>query len=323
MHFKSSPQAPLPAGEGSNIHRNLLPSPYICAKWHCFIYDIVLITFYYEVIEEMINNSNNSLKDRLSAKTLDNRFLNEMYQGLNCSRFEAMAILEKVHEVFGTLFEKSGVIKPGQMQLVAISESVAPNVPLSEGEQKLVTLTYDAGEEDLEIRKKEGVPGLRQFRLQRMAVEAFQQGALLTVEDFAYRIFNCGVRTILRDIKQLRGRKIHVPLRSNVKDMGRAVTHRKLIIHLWLQGKEYSEIAMQSYHSIESVRNYVDKFKRSLLLFNEGFDITTIAFLIKISSSLARECLDIYENSDIAEHRREELEYYVKKKRCADFNQRI
>jgi hypothetical protein len=265
----------------------------------------------------MINNSNNTRKDRLLAKNLDTKFANEMHHGLNCSRFEAMAILEKVHEVYEPLFEQSGTLKPGQIQLVVMSEAVPPNVPLAEGEQKLVTLTYDAGKEDLEVRTKEGVPGLRRYRLQRIAVEAFQQGALMTVEDFAYRVFNCGVRTLLRDIELLRKKKINVPLRSNVKDMGRATTHRKLIISLWLQGNEYAEIAKKSYHSVVSVHNYIDKFKRCMFLLNEGLEIRTIAFLIKVSPSLVREFIDIYENSEIAEHRREELDECVKKNKSS------
>ncbi|MCH8962859.1 MAG: hypothetical protein IH820_16505 [Bacteroidetes bacterium] len=38
-----------------------------------------------------------------------------------------------------------------------------------------------------------------------MAHEALDQGALLTAEDLAYRIFNCGLRTISRDLKMLAG----------------------------------------------------------------------------------------------------------------------
>ena len=36
-----------------------------------------------------------------------------------------------------------------------------------------------------------------------MAQEALDQGGLLTAEDFAFRIFNCGLRTISRDLKAL------------------------------------------------------------------------------------------------------------------------
>jgi hypothetical protein len=291
------------------------------------LYDILTIWYFLSIIQGvlaiMINNSNNSRWDRLSAKNLDQQFLGEMLHGLNCSRFEALAILDKVHQVFNPLFENSGTIKPGQIQLIVVSSDVAPNVPLAEAKQQMVTLTFDSGAEDLEIRKEQGVVGLRRARMQRMAIEAFQQGGLMTIEDFAYRVFNCGVRTLLGDLAALRDQDIVVPLRSTVKDMGRAITHRKLIIELWLQGKEYSEIARASFHSVEAVYNYVDKFKRSITLMQEGFDINTTGFLVKVSPKLAEEFLRIYKDADIVEHRRREIEECIKKNNCTGEYERI
>jgi hypothetical protein len=265
----------------------------------------------------MINNSNRTRWDRLSAKDMDHQFVNEMLHGLNCSRFEAAAILEKVHEVYGPLFDCSGVIKPGQIQIMVIANTVAPNVPLAEARQQLVTLTMDTGSEDLKVRKEQGVIALRRRRLERMAVESFQQGGLMTVEDFAFRVFNCGICTILRDLSKLRKEGISIPLRSTVKDMGRAISHRKLIITQWLQGNEYSDIAKNSYHSIESVYNYVDKFKRAMLLVNEGFDIQTTSFLARISPSLAQEFASLYRHADMVEHRKAEIESCFKKNRLS------
>ena len=65
---------------------------------------------------------------------------------------------------------------------MVVASSVAPNVPLSEAQQQLVTLTLDSGDEDLKVRKKQGVIALRRQRFERMAIEAFQQGGLMTVE---------------------------------------------------------------------------------------------------------------------------------------------
>ena len=84
--------------------------------------------------------------DRLEAKSLDQQFISEMREGLSCSPIEARGIAEKVHEIYGPLFEASANPQPGQIQLVVIDASVAPNVPLSQATQKLVRLTLDAGE---------------------------------------------------------------------------------------------------------------------------------------------------------------------------------
>ena len=48
-----------------------------------------------------------------------------------------------------------------------------------------------------------GTVALRQRRIERIAQKALDQGALLTAEDLAFRIFNCGLRIISRDLQAL------------------------------------------------------------------------------------------------------------------------
>jgi hypothetical protein len=262
----------------------------------------------------MINNTSLGYWSRLQAKSLDAQFVNEMVTGLNCSPFEADAIVEKVHEIYTPLLETSQGLKPGQIQVTVVDASVAPNVPLVKAKQRLVTLTLHAGVEDIETRKKGSVPALRQRRLCRMCQEAFQQGGLLTLEDLA-NLFNCGVRTLVYDLADLRKKNIVPPLRSTTKDMGRAITHRRLIITLWLQGFEYSEIARKASHSVDSVANYVDKFKRCAALFASGFDVHTVALMVKLSTPLTQEFQRIHADLQGVPHRLRELEGFFKKNR--------
>jgi hypothetical protein len=269
----------------------------------------------------MINNTNFTHWNRLQAKSLDSQFVNEMVAGLNCSPFEAEAIVEKVHEIYTPLLETSQGLKPGQIQMTIIDASVAPNIPLVKAKQRLVTLTLHAGQEDIEARKNGSVPELRQKRLCRMCQEAFQQEGLLTLEDLA-NLFNCGVRTLVNDLAALRKKNIVPALRSTTKDMGRAITHRKLIITLWLQGFEYSEIARKASHSIDSVANYVDKFKRCAALFSSGFDVHTVALMVKLSTPLTQELQRIHSNLNGVPHRLRELEEFLKKNRIRSLKRR-
>lgn len=261
----------------------------------------------------MLPNTSPTKWDRLELKQLDNRFIAEIIGGLDCSRFEAQAILETVYKVFGPYFDSSPTLKPGQVLFTAISEDTAPNVQLNHARYVTVALTLDAGSDDLHIRRELGVPGLRRARMQRMSIEAFQQGGLLTVEDLAHRLLNCGERTISRDLAELENEGILLPLRSMVKDMGRALSHRELIIAQWLAGKEYSEIAHATHHSIAAVQNYVHAFKRIAALVDEGYDVHTISFLVKVSASLAEAYIALYQTVEAVPHRREELKNYLKK----------
>ena len=263
---------------------------------------------------QMINNTSFAHWNRLQAKSLDAQFKNEMVTGLNCSPFEAEAIVETVHKVYRPLFETSPELKPGQIQFTVVDASVAPNVPLSRAKQRLVTLTLHHGEADIEVRKSGSVPVLRQKRLCRMCQEAFQQGGLLTLEDLA-NLFNCGVRTLVNDLAALRKQNIVPPLRSTVKDMGRAITHRRQIITLWLQGFEYSDIALKACHSVDSVANYVEKFKRCAALFASGFDVHAVALMVKLSTSLTHEFQQIHAKMQGVPHRLREIEEFLKKNR--------
>ena len=312
--------------------------PYICAIWQ---YDIkffdIIVKFVYKIcgmerrrsrsgiphiwtiifffLLLMINNSSLQKWDRLKQKQQDTQFVNILIQGMNCSRFEAKAILNAVYETYQPFFDNSGTMKPGQVLFEVVSVENGAQKKLSECKMISVVLTLDAGEEDLQVRKQLGVQGLRRHRLERIVNEAFQQGGLLTVEDIANRLLNCGERTLCRDIKAFKEQDIVLPLRSTIRDMGKSVTHRSLIIKHWLSGKEYSEIARATHHSIDAVANYVDKFKRVVCLAKNNYEIKTIAFLVKLSPSLTQEYYELHQTTDAVAHRREELDELIKKSR--------
>lgn len=261
----------------------------------------------------MINNSSLLKWERLSQKQLDTQFINILKKGMNCSSFEASAIKNVVYDVYHPFFDNLGTLNPGQMLFEVVSIENGPQRQLSDCKMVSVIITLDAGISDLEVKKVLGVIGLRRHRLQRVANEAFQQGGLLTVEDIANRLLNCGERTVCRDIKALKEQNIVLPLRSTIKDMGKAITHRTLIVKHWLLGLEYTEIARRTSHSVNSVANYVDKFKRVVCLAKSNHEINTIAFLVKISPYLAQQYYDLHQNIKAAEYRNEELNDLVKK----------
>ena len=276
------------------------------------VYTGILLTCF--PVCHMINNTSLQTFLRLSQKNLESQFQNELIRGLNCSPFEANAIIDVMFRIYSPFLSSNGSLLPGQMLFTVLSVDNSPSLSLAESKMVTVTLTMDKPDEDLQIRENFGVIALRQHRIQRVATEAFMQDGILGAEDLAYRLFNCGMRTISRDLADLRKRGIIVPLRSTVHDMGRTISHRAMIVKLWLQGKEYSDISRDAFHSVSSVQNYVDKFKRVVTLVQDGYDIHTVAFLVKISAGLVEEYFNLYKNNELASHRRLELDTFLKKK---------
>lgn len=264
----------------------------------------------------MINNTNPQRGHRISAKSIDAQFRLAMQKGLNCSPFEAQIMVEKVHELYGPLFDTSLTIQPGQVQICVVDTSVPPGVPLQQAAQKLVTIGL-LTPEDVDFQQQQGIPALRRKRLVRICEEAFQQGGLFTLEDLSF-LFNCSLRTLVYDLAALRRQNLLPPLRSTVKDMGRALSHRRQILALWLEGQEYSEIARRSHHTVQSVSNYVEKFKRCVALRKNQFDIPTTAFLARLSIPLVQEFENLYAQVRPAAHRQQELKDFFKKSLPAD-----
>ncbi len=235
---------------------------------------------------------------RLSVKTLDQVFIIRAREGLACSLFEAKALTDLVREVYFPWLSQPEAVQAGQLALIAVSADEPPHKPLSKCKMVPLVVTLYAGEEDYRYRLEHGIEGvarLRQRLIHRMAQEALDQGALLTAEDLAFRIFNCGLRTISRDLKALKEQGLVVPLRSQQQDAGRALSHRAEAVELYLKRYTFTQIRERIYHSLTSIANYVVTFTLVVAHSRDGHSVDEIAFLMQISPSLVRQYQALYQ----------------------------
>lgn len=242
----------------------------------------------------MIVDRKAMLEGRLAAKDLDHQFRNRIEQGMGCSPFVSEAIVTVVHEVYLPVLDSQANLKAGQMLFQCLSKNNGSTTRIADAEQITVVLTIDAGRIDQDVRKQKGVDGLRRFRLCRVCSEAYNQGGLLTVEDIAYRLLNVGERTIVRDLSLIRKDGENPPLRSTIKDMGRTVSHKAVLIKNWLKGDELSDLNRKYNHSFSAIESYINTFKRVVFLKHEGYTVERIAYMQKISGALVKTYLDLW-----------------------------
>jgi hypothetical protein len=255
----------------------------------------------------MIRQPEREQLNRLTAKTLDQVFAMRVKEGMGCSQFEAQALTDLVKEVYFPWLAQPEVIQAGQLAMTVVSADEPGHKPLAQCQMVPVVLTLYAGEEDhvyrLSQKGAQGTVALRRRQIVRMAQEALDQGALLTAEDFAFRIFNCGLRTISRDLKALAEEGIVVPLRSQQKDAGRALTHRVQAVELYLKRHTFTQIRQRIRHSLASISNYVVTFAVVVAHTRDDHAVDEIAFLMQISPSLVRAYQALYERYDRPEYR--------------------
>lgn len=251
------------------------------------------------------------LENRCNAKTLDSMFRRAIEHGANCSPFVSGAILNVVKNVFPVSEDdEDSNLQIGRVRLLVVAAEELPGKKLEDCLKVAVNLTLDAGPDDLEVRQRQGVPGLRRARLLRMAVEAREQGGLLTYEDLAFRLLGCGTRTIVRDVDNLQKEGVTVPTRGQQQDIGPGVTHRVQAVRLFLQGCQAREIARRLYHSLRSIENYVDTFTRVAILSERGHPEDEIGFIVQRSTGLVaayRRLFDEHRDQPAVRHRMSEL----------------
>lgn len=236
-------------------------------------------------------------QQRISQKTLDQTFLSLIEKGAKCPPFVSNAILNTARIVF-CLNEAHGhdTLKPGQMKVVGVAAHEPAGKPIAQCEKKTCVVTLFSGDEDRQTRIDYGISGLRRAKLLRIATESWEQGVLLTHEDFAHQILHCGLRTIARDIKYFKEHEIMVPTRGQQLDIGRGTSHKIMAVeYLITKRKNEHEIAKMLYHSLQAIERYTLCFSRVALLTEQGIAVNDMAFIVQISAQLVAEYLALYQ----------------------------
>ena len=190
--------------------------------------------------------------ERLESKTLDAQLRQILVAGLACSPFEAAAVLDAVKEVYAPFFDgpDAAASQPGRVTLVAVAADEPAGKAVADCHKRTVSLTLHRGASDDRLLDELGPRGFRRERIPDLCQQALSQGALLTREDLACRLFLVGLRTISRDLAWLRAHdRRPLPLRGTVHDIGPVLTHRVEVVRLALEGKTTSEICTILRHS--------------------------------------------------------------------------
>lgn len=159
---------------------------------------------------------------------------------------------------------RDGQLKEGQVEATVISVEERSGKMIERMERKKVRITLDDGVDDIVTLKEFGRRGLRQVRLQRMTEEALDQGGVLSQEDLSKHL-QTSIRTIKRDIGELKGRGVEIITRGVLHNIGRGQTHKVKIIGMYLEGMTYSELKRRTRHSVGAIKRYLESFTKVLM----------------------------------------------------------
>lgn len=233
-----------------------------------------------------------SFFDRMSAKTVSSLLCAHLQGHYRLSPAAAESLSADLLR-YAQLTDQPGR-RDGQVVYQAVALDEPPGKPLRACRKVTVRLTLFS-QEDLARFRQAGRAALTRHVMARIAREAVEQGASLTVEDEAW-LLRISPSTIKRHRKQLARERVDLPLRGDLSDAGPSVTHRDAIVKLFLLGYSETEIALRCQHRLECVETYIYDFLRVALLAQEGKAPATICRVVKLSHSKVKAIVHLYEN---------------------------
>jgi len=241
---------------------------------------------------------------RLQGKTLENvllyRFLH--HYGYDKGPITARAIVRDIvqlideHFIVTALPNDQHFLHYGQLTWMAVPIEERPHKYQSVAETKLkpVVLSFCTDDDIAHLAHGFDSKTLRKKRLARWVDEAFDQGALLTQLDLAMLLGVCDavVSQYVNEIQRETGRLL--PTRGNIHDLSGAITHKREIITLYLEGYLTPEIAQKTQHANESVDRYIRDYHRVETLWRHGItDLDTMSHLSRLAKPVIEQYIDL------------------------------
>lgn len=240
---------------------------------------------------------------RLEAKSLRQlllyRFLN--HYGYDKGEITASAIIDDILKLIEDYFLVSTLdhdlhhIHYGQLVWMAVPTNEYPKrgKTLSETRMKPVVLSFVTDDDIAHIAHGFDSKTLRKKRLQRWLDEAFDQGALLTQLDLAALLGVCDA-VVSQYVQEIQKEGTLLPTRGNIHDLSGAITHKREIITLYLEGYLTPDIAIKTKHSNEAVDRYIRDYHRVEILWKHGItNLDQISQLGRLSKRVVQQYVDL------------------------------
>lgn len=167
------------------------------------------------------------------------------------------------------------------------------NTPL-----KPIVLTLFS-QKDIDDRLKgSSLPEIRSRRIIDLFNEAYEQGTVLSSTDIAM-LLGISSGTVSKTVREyMLAHNTTVPTRGTIHDLGRALTHKKIIIRLYLQGYQQPEIERMTKHTGQAIDRYIKDFKRVSLLYRKKMKIHEISMSLSMSQGLIHEYIEIIKEQE-------------------------
>ena len=201
-------------------------------------------------------------------------------------------IVTKVMEIVDSFTPPLSTIKPGQVVWMAvdIEEKNTPQKGMDKTRLVPVILTLIDKEDIAKLTKGEKLIDVRMYAITRILKEAYKQGGLLSLMDISLLMY-LSQSEISKQFRRYMEKHEVLPTRGTLQDLGPTTTHKAKIVAKSLEGKQPPDIARETCHSIDAVKNYIQDYNRVKMAIDKGIKEEEISMIVKLSPRLVEEYL--------------------------------
>lgn len=221
--------------------------------------------------------------------------LNSEYKFLGGDKVQEMFVND-VLKLFKEYNKDAWNLEPGQTMWFAVSadEKQGYGKPLEKTRITPVILSV-VHDEDRKTRENGySHKELRKFKIARILREAYKQKGVLSQADVA-EMLGVSTGTVSKDIREYQTEnQVVLPYRGTIHDLGRAITHKKIIIGHFLKNVPTPDISRITGHTPEACDRYIKAYKKVRTLYS-SMNQNEIARTLDMSESVVKEYIVIHE----------------------------
>ena len=239
------------------------------------------------------------LKDKNIKQLLLYRFLN-LY-GYDKGKITASVIIDDILQLVEDYFLVSTIdddlhhVHYGKLVYMAVDATDFPKRGqcIATTRLKPVVLSFTTDEDVSHLAHGFQSSALRKKRIKRWCDQAFDQGGLLSQLDLSILLGVCDA-VVSKYVNEIQKEGHLLPTRGNIHDLSGAITHKREIITLYLEGYLTPEIALKTKHSHESVDRYIKDYHRVEMLWQYGItDLDQISQLARLAKRVVQQYIDL------------------------------
>jgi len=224
--------------------------------------------------------------------------LTDEYKFLGGERVQEM-LAKDIIQLFRRYTRDPWTLDVGQTLWFAVDKDEKPGPAKTLAKMRITPVVLSVTHDEDKVMRANGCSHkeVRRFKVARILKEAYSQNGVLSQSDVS-ELLGVSAGTIGKDIREYQDENaVILPYRGTIHDIGPSLTHKKVIISLFLQNIPTPDISRKTCHTEEACDRYIKAFKRVKTLYGRMSPLE-ISRTLEMSERLVNEYIALIEEKE-------------------------